>query len=79
MLEPAEHHGRQQAQRLAEGLRHQEGDDGDFGDVELEIAHHALERGVRHLDVGEVEFDEVAPQRAAAQGVADRVITEQCL
>ena len=55
MLKPAKHHGRQQSQRLAEGPGHQEGDDGDFGDVELEIAHHTLERGVRNLDVGEVD------------------------
>jgi len=60
VLESAEHHSRQQAQRLAVRPGHQVGDDGDFGDVELQVAHHTLEGGVRHFHVGDVEFDPAA-------------------
>jgi len=79
VLEPAEHDGGEQLVGLAVGLRHQESDDGQFGDVELEVAHDALERGVGHLDVREVELEARALHDALLERQGDRIVAEQCL
>src|SRR5258708_15144939 len=50
------------------------GDDGELGDVELEVPHHPLERGIGDFDVGELEARGVFPEL-----LRDRIVAEQRL
>src|SRR5207244_10862219 len=63
VLESRHHDRRQKLERLAVRLGEKEGDDGELGDVELEVAHDALEGGGRSLHVGEVEERRIALER----------------
>src|SRR5687768_18532452 len=75
MLESGHDHERQQAIRLAVGLGDEERHDRHLGDVELEVAHHALElRGDAALELREVEA-----VGARLELLRDRVIAEQGL
>jgi hypothetical protein len=53
VLEARGEHRRQQPERLAVRAREQVGDQRQLGDVEFQVAHHALEREHR------LRFDEV--------------------
>ena len=71
------HHRRQQHQRLAIGLGLQEGDNRQFGDIEFQVAHHTLERGVGHLGLYKIEVQQFRCHRGALQGKGVRVIAKQ--
>jgi len=77
MLEAREHHRGQEHQRFAGRLRHEEGHDRKFSAVELEVAHDALERGARRLDVGELETHEGRAQLAPLQRRGDGVVPQE--
>jgi hypothetical protein len=55
VLEAAEHHRRQQHERIAEGLGQQERHDGQLGHAELQVAHDTREGGRWRWDVGELQ------------------------
>ena len=74
MLEPGDQHRGQQHQGLAVRERHKVGDDGELGEVELSLAHHALEGGARRLDVRVIQLDERRPQRAFPQRRGDWIV-----
>ena len=65
MLEPCRDDRGQKRKRLAVRSRQQEREDGELGEVELEIPYHPLEGGIRHLHVGKIEGQIVRADRAA--------------
>ena len=79
VLEAAHDDRRQQDERLAVGLRDQEGHDRKLGEVELEVAHHPLERGGRRFHVGDLELDPRRAELAPAQRRGAGVLAEQRL
>ena len=77
MLKTPEHDGGQQHERLAVRLRDQERHDRQLGDVELQVAHRALEAGRGGFYVGELELDEGRLHVATPNGTGDGVVAEQ--
>jgi hypothetical protein len=77
VLEAPEHHRRQQHVGLAVRLRHQVGHDGELGDIELEVAHGALERAGDLRNIGEIESDPRRGQLAAPQRPGGGVVAEE--
>ena len=77
VLKARKDHGGKERERLSMRLRHQEGDDCQFGDVEFEVAHQALERGVGHLHVGKCQRYVRGLDLAALEREGGGVIPEQ--
>ena len=75
MLEPRQHDIRQQHHRLAEGFRHQVGNDRHLRDVERLLADHRLKtlvgrRILREIELNQIGFDRAILQRGRAGVVA---------
>ena len=79
MLKAGHDHRRQQDERLAVRLRDQEGDDRELGEIELQVAHHPLERRTRRFHVGDVERDARRADLALSQRRGAGVLAEEGL
>jgi hypothetical protein len=73
MLVPRHHDKGQQPVGLVESPGDEERHDRHLGDVELEVAHHALERGGHAA----LEFRELEAVGAGAELLRHRVIADQ--
>src|SRR5260370_3318519 len=57
--------------------RQQEREDGELGEVALEILYHALEGGIRNFHLRKVESQLVRADRAGLHRAGDDMITEE--
>ena len=77
MLKPSEHDRGQQGERLAVCLRDEKGHDRELGDVELQLAHGALEARGRGRDVREIESHDIRRHVTGLQRARDGIRPEQ--
>src|ERR1700676_1214174 len=77
MLEPCGDNRGQKRERLAVRSRQQEREDGELGEVELEIPYHPLECAIRNFYFRKVEGQICRANLAALHRTGDAIIAEQ--
>ena len=68
---------RQEHQRLAVSLGHEESHDRQFGDIELELSNHTLEPGAGRIHIRKLQADEFRADFPLFQCCRDGVVAEQ--